>query len=359
LKRFLLVIDGLGGGGAEKTMLALAGEMARRGHDVTVTNLRDARAYPIPEGVCLLPCFDTAPRRLRKYGEVRRRAAILDAAVTRLDPWDLVVSTLQVSDRIVRASCLADQAWYRIPNALSVQKLEGVGRAKRLRRRARLQATYRGRKLVAISAGVGRDLTARLEVEPVRLEIIHNPFDIEGIRRLAAEPCPLDGNEYLVSVGRFSPQKRLDRLLGAFGRCGFDGRLVLLGEGTAAQAASLRHRISACGLERRVDLVGFRDNPYPYIRGARALVLASDYEGFGRVLVEALICGTAPVSTRCPHGPEEILTDELATGLADLDETSLAEAIERVLRAPPTIKDEHFRGYAVETIADRYLALAG
>jgi glycosyltransferase involved in cell wall biosynthesis len=229
-----------------------------------------------------------------------------------------------VSDRIVRASCLADQAWYRIPNALSVQKLEGVGRAKRLRRRARLQATYRGRKLVAISAGVGRDLTARLEVEPVRLEIIHNPFDIEGIRRLAAEPCPLDGNEYLVSVGRFSPQKRLDRLLGAFGRCGFDGRLVLL-----------------------------------YIRGARALVLASDYEGFGRVLVEALICGTAPVSTRCPHGPEEILTDELATGLADLDETSLAEAIERVLRAPPTIKDEHFRGYAVETIADRYLALAG
>jgi glycosyltransferase involved in cell wall biosynthesis len=212
--------------------------------------------------------------------------------------------------------------------------------------------------VVAISAGVGRDLVEDLGVRPSRLEVIHNPFDVESIRRLSEEPCPLAGEDYVVSVGRFSRQKRHDRLFGAFARAAYDGRLVIIGTGTGEQIISVAETARARSVFDRLDLVGFRQNPYPYLKHARALVLSSDFEGFGNVIVESLICGTPVASTRCPHGPEEILTGDLAVGLSDLNEESLAEAIDRVVSSPPAILEEHLEPFRVQTIAKRYLALA-
>jgi glycosyltransferase involved in cell wall biosynthesis len=259
----------------------------------------------------------------------------------------------------VAASRLRDEAWYRVPNTLSVEQLRGVDAMKRARRRARLHRVYGGRKVIAISSGVGRDLVHALGIAPARLEVIPNPFDVETIRRLAAEPCPFQGEDFVVSVGRFDPQKRHDRLLAAFARSSYAGKLVLLGTGPPARVRAVRERAEALGVRDRLELVGFQRNPYPFLRHARASILASDHEGFGRVLVESLICGTPAVSTRCPHGPDEILTDDLAVGLAELTPESLAAALDRVLADPPSIEPWHYDRFSAERIADRYLALSG
>jgi len=356
--RVLFVVDGLAGGGAEMTVLRLAREMTGRGHDVAIATLRAERAYPVPDGVTLIECYDSSPRRLRKLGEVRRRAGILDRALAGRPTWDLVVSTLFTTDRIVRASRLADTAWYRVANTLSVEQLAATTGFKRRRRLARLKATYDGQKVVAISTGVGQDLVEVVGARPARLEVIHNPFDVEEIRRLADEPSRMAGEDYLVSVGRFSRQKRYDRVLGAFFRSGYMGRLVIVGTGTGEQIRTVAECARELGISHRVDLVGFEQNPYPIMKHARALVLGSDFEGFGNVLVEALVCGIPAGSTRCPHGPEEILTGDLAVGLAELTEASLAEAIDRVTLHPPEITDDHIDPFRVQAIADRYLALA-
>lgn len=358
LRRILFVVDGLAGGGAEKTVLTLTAEMARRGLDAEVVTLRAERAYPVPEGVTLIPCYDTSPRRLRKIGEVRRRARILDRALAGRPPWDLVHSSLLTSDRIVANSRFADSAWYRVPNPLSVEHLGAASGFTKARRRARLKSTYDGRKIIAISAGVGRDLVETVGVTPSRLEVIHNPFDVKGIRRLAEEPCRQAGDDYLVCVGRFSRQKRHDRLLGAFARARYEGRLVLVGTGTGEEIRRVTEQVRSMGLSERVDFPGFQQNPFPLMRHARALVLSSDFEGFGNVLVESLICGTPVVSTHCPHGPEEILTGDLSAGLADLTEESLADAMDRVVQDPPLIMEEHVRPFFVKEITDRYLDLA-
>ena len=64
------------------------------------------------------------------------------------------------------------------------------------------------------------------------------------------------------------------------------------------------------------------------------LVLSSDSEGFGNVVVEALLLHTPVASTRCPGGVTEILTGELARGLADLTSPALAQTTERYQRCP-------------------------
>jgi len=357
-KRVLFVIDGLAGGGAEKVVLTLAGEMVRHGHGAAVVSLRDERAYPVPAGVTLIPCYYTRGRRLRKIREVARRARLLDRTLAGRPAWDLVVSALFMSDRIVRSSNLAESAWYGVQNTPSAAQLGHVTGMKRMRRIARLRRTYDGRKVVAVSHGVARDLVDVVGARPSRLEVIHNPFDVDEIQRLAAKPCGLAGEDYLVCVGRFAREKRHDRLLGAFARSEYEGRLVLVGTGTGEQIRQVAGRVRELGLSGRVDLIGFHENPYPFIRHARALILSSDSEGFGNVLVEALICGTPVVSTRCPHGPDEILTGALSLGLADLSEESLAAAIDQVLNSPPRISEDHYLPFSVQSITDRYLSLA-
>ena len=238
-----------------------------------------------------------------------------------------------------------------------MEQLAATTGFKRWRRLYRLKTTYDGQNVISISAGVGWDLVETVGARPARLEVIHNPFDVEEIRNLAGEPCRLAGEDFLLSVGRFSRQKRYDRLLGAYARSGYTGRLVIAGTGTGEQIRTVAERARELRIADRVDLVGVKEDPYPIMRHARALVLSSDFEGFGNVLVEALVCGTPAISTRCPHGPEEILTGDLSVGLAELTEKSLAAAIDRVTLNPPTITDEYVNPFRVEAIAGRYLAL--
>ena len=58
------------------------------------------------------------------------------------------------------------------------------------------------------------------------------------------------------------------------------------------------------------------------------LVLSSDYEGFGLVIVEAMACGIPVVATKCPHGPSEIIEHGVTGLLSDLDVKDLANRME-------------------------------
>jgi glycosyltransferase involved in cell wall biosynthesis len=99
------------------------------------------------------------------------------------------------------------------------------------------------------------------------------------------------------------------------------------------------------------------DNPFAYLNRAAVFVLSSDHEGFGNVLVEALLCGCPVVSTDCPSGPAEILDNGKYGELVPVgDACSLADAICRTLDAP---KDRDFlraRGgeFSIEKAVDNY-----
>ena len=57
-----------------------------------------------------------------------------------------------------------------------------------------------------------------------------------------------------------------------------------------------------------VHFLGFKNNPYKYIRNAKFYVMSSLHGGLPMVLLESLACSTPIVSFDCPTGPKEIIT---------------------------------------------------
>ena len=110
----------------------------------------------------------------------------------------------------------------------------------------------------------------------------------------------------LLTVGALKEQKNHALLIRSFATVAdrHDAKLLIVGEGELRPA--LQQLIDELQLHDRVTLVGFVPDPAPFYATADLFVLASDYEGFALVLVEALHAGLKVVSTDCPDGPAEI-----------------------------------------------------
>lgn len=324
--RIALFTTNLAGGGAEKALAKIAGGLAARGHDIKFIVCESAGRYPPPEGCG----FHALSSRAGHGWFGKRRLAWRLRSYLANWRHDLLVSTLPFADEV---AALADAPRHvcRIANNLSAE----IGRlpsGKAHRRAARYRTLYASKPLVAVSAGVARDLQDLLGKLPLEPRVIANPFDRDEIRRLAAEPCPARPQDpYLIHVGRFAAQKRHDLLLAAYSRADLPHSLVLLTPPDPRLAA----QISDLHLGSRVAIAGFQHNPYPWMAGAELLVLCSDHEGLPNVLIEALASGTRVVSTDCPSGPREILRGELARGLVPCgDADGLAQAMRCALEAP-------------------------
>jgi glycosyltransferase involved in cell wall biosynthesis len=110
---------------------------------------------------------------------------------------------------------------------------------------------------------------------------------------------------------------------------------MILGQGE--KLAELQGLVKDLNLVGKVDFPGFVDNPYAYLSKAKMLVMSSIFEGFGNVLVEAMMAGTPVVSTNCESGPSEILSDGKYGNLAQVaDPESLATAIIDTFKNHPT-----------------------
>lgn len=362
--RILFVIDGLPGGGAEKVVLTLAEGMTSLGHHVSLFSLRDVCDYSIPKNVDYRVLADKTRVFWRKMTEIQRRAKQLDREVIKAQQssgdFDLVISNLHKTDRIV-SQCRSlnfSKVWFCIHGIFSASYLGNKEGFSLWLKRQKIARVYQQKNIVGVSQAAVDDLINQFDIKAKKTAQISNPFDIDAILKLASEPCDLDGTDYLIHVGRLHPNKRHDRLLKAYAKTQLSYPLIIIGKGSAAYTEKLKSLAEELGISDRVKFMGFCSNPYPYIKHAKLLVLSSDSEGFGNVLVEALICGTPVVSTNCPGGPATILSGNLAIGLAEMNVDSLAEKIVLVASNPPIIEEKPLLDYGIMPTSLKYLALA-
>ncbi|MDI6703408.1 MAG: glycosyltransferase [bacterium] len=190
-------------------------------------------------------------------------------------------------------------------------------------------------RVIGVSKGVVNDLKS-YGVPEEKLQAIYNPVVDKEIFSQQLEdvnhPWFQKGETVILSVGRIVEQKGYPYLIRAFAkvRKRLDAKLVILGEGEDLQR--LKMLAKEVSIDDSVDFVGFQKNPFKYMYRAACFVLSSLWEGHGLVLIEAMACGTPVISTRCPYGPEEIITDGVNGLLVPVrDEVALAKAIIKVL----------------------------
>jgi glycosyltransferase involved in cell wall biosynthesis len=161
------------------------------------------------------------------------------------------------------------------------------------------------------------------------IRVIPNPIKI-------GPDCASVHARTIVAVGRLVPQKGFDILLRAFGRIADhhpEWNLTIWGEGP--ERDKLIQQRDSLGLEGRVAFPGVSDRPGGWIGSGSVFALASRYEGFPNVLVEAMAAGFPVVSFDCPWGPSEIIEHERDGLLVPAeDEVSLARALGELVSDP-------------------------
>ena len=129
-----------------------------------------------------------------------------------------------------------------------------------------------------------------------RATLIENGADTEKFANRASI-SPVKG---LITIGRFSTNKQLPRLIAAMRTLidrDPDWRLTIAGVASDLSEADLRQAIAAHRLEHAVNLVvgASNDDIAKLMEDASLFVSASDYEGFGLVAIEAMSAGLIPV----------------------------------------------------------------
>lgn len=172
--------------------------------------------------------------------------------------------------------------------------------------------------VVAVSEEVKNELINSLGFYSENITTIYNGYNSGQIKEDAKDSIPEEERHLfqdctpIVTVGRLSREKaqwHLIRIMKRVAEVVPNVRLLVLGEG--AYRKYLEELIKELGLEDKVYLLGFKDNPYKYIAKAKVNVMSSLYEGFPNSLVEALVLGIPCVTTDFKAGAREILAPEL------------------------------------------------
>jgi glycosyltransferase involved in cell wall biosynthesis len=176
-------------------------------------------------------------------------------------------------------------------------------------------------------------------------------------------PSPVaPGCRTLLAAGRLVPEKGFDVLLDALAQLEDPfTRLIIVGSGP--EETRLRRQVQRLGLAGRVDLPGAVVNIRPWLDQARALVLSSQFEGFGAVLLEALAAGRQVITTRCTHAIEELAIGGCLGKVVPLaDAGAMAKAMQALLSesppAPQRLADA-VADYRIESGAPEYLRAFG
>lgn len=334
-KRLVIFRPTLGEGGADRVTITLLKYLDRRkfAPALVLTRREGVLLEQVPADV---PVITLQARRLGT-------SWIALARYLRAEKPDIVFSTSSGGNTV--AALAHWLSGHRSRLVLSERNTFSIARRERLPRwlpveRLKRPLYRRADVIAAVSRGVADDLVATLRLPADQVSVVYNPVDVDAAAP-APDPAPhpwlTEPIPVVLAVGRLVPQKGYPVLLDAFAavRRIRAARLLVLGEGPLR--GSLQTQVESRGLSDDVRFLGFVTNPHAFMRRCAVYVLSSVFEGFPNALIEAMRCGAPVISTDCPSGPREIITEPGRNGLLVPvgDAQALADAIDTVLSSPP------------------------
>ncbi len=344
--RIAFLLSSLKFGGGERVALNLAAALKARGYRIDFVVMRCEGEY-LQEARRLFNVVDLRcertwklPLRLGRY--LRRvRPAGLISSFWKLNLCACAAKAFQPSVRLALwehsppSRSRNSPAWLYAPTASLFYRM--------------------GTAVIAVSSGVASDVLRITWGLRNRLQIIWNPIPAPAPGDFAAAG---HASKRIVWVGRLARPKNPGLMVEAFALLpkGAGYSLEFVGDGDLRSA--LEQRVQDLALEGSVQFLGFQPAPYPFMQRADLLVLSSDSEGFGNVLVEALYAGLRAVSTDCGAGVHDILVEHrYGTIVPTNSAPALAAAIQQELAAPydRQVQAAAARRFEPDAIAGQFL----
>jgi len=334
--KIAFILPNLGGGGAERTILNLCSNLNREKFEITLILGKKKGEYIkfLPSDIEI---FDL------RVNHVMFSLSKLLKLIKKIKP-DIIFSTLTHMNIVV----LLLKYLFSKNIKIIIREANFFSTAYKESRNLKakilpffIKLLYnKANKIIFLSKGMSEDFYRVFSnyIEKPKMLVIPNPINIRKIDELKYEDIHEqlfeDGNKRIIAIGRLTKQKGYKYLLDAVSliiREISNIKLLILGEGEDRKF--LEEYAKKIGVSKYVCFCGFKSNPYKYLAHSDVFVLASLWEGFGNVILEAMACGIPVVATDCPSGPREIIShmeDGLLVPVRDAK--SLATAIIELLR---------------------------
>jgi glycosyltransferase involved in cell wall biosynthesis len=181
-------------------------------------------------------------------------------------------------------------------------------------------------------------------------QVVYNGFDLSCYRDVTSHRQPLRQllgfTERDFVVGHFSrlaPWKGQHLLIEALTHCHESVSAILVGDalfGERDYVTQLKQQVKDLQLEHRVRFVGFRSDVAALMAACDLVAHTSNApEPFGRVIVEAMLCGT-PIVAAAAGGAMELVEDGVTGWLVTPnDPLQLAKIIQQCYDRPDLVKE--------------------
>ena len=371
-KRIGLLIDSLIGGGAERVVLNLAEGFSSNGHDVHIILIKDKIQHDISNSKFAIHALSRdgiifKSRFINKLILSYKLRMLIKSIESDGKVFNFFLSNDENMDRLSSKAGLKNR-YILYHNSMPEFLKSKIGSAvglKRIFRKFRwnfkFKRAYDGQNIISICEAQKSEILNDVGIKPKSITVINNPLDFKKIHKVSNESVKLPKQKFILNVARINKRKRQDVLIRAFSRLKTKHNLVLIGdtytESDKKYLKDLIKLVEELSLSNRVSFLGFKKNPYPWIKAADLFVLSSDNEGLSLVLIESLILGTKAVSTNCPVGPSEILTGEFSQFLSPPgDDHALALNIEKALVSYPKIDKSLIARFSIDSVIAKYVS---
>jgi glycosyltransferase involved in cell wall biosynthesis len=192
--------------------------------------------------------------------------------------------------------------------------------------------------MLCISHAVRDWLVAR-GVPSVKARVIHYGIEPEKFveaRVNLRDQWGLNGHPIIGSIGRLEPRKNHECLIAAMPKiCTVvpNALLLIAGHDPWGHGARLQQQVDDLGLGKNVRLLGFQNDIASFLKAIDVFAFATNSEGFGQVIVEAMAMAKPVVASKVPPLTEIVVDGE--TGLlVDLDPKAFAPSLIQLLMEP-------------------------
>lgn len=350
----LFIIPTLDKGGAENVLLNLVNNMNHNKYEITVQTLfdHDSQRSLLHHSV-KYKSFMKKPFRGNSRLFARFPAAWLYKHIV-IEKYDIVVSYLEGPTAHILSGCpypdTKTVAW--IHTAFDTDRGFYAG----FNSKNEAIEAYRNYDKIAFVAQTAKRRFAEIaECDFSQSVVLYNTIESEKIILRSTEAItdkPFNNAEInLISVGKLQPVKGYDRLIRVHKRLiddGFKIHTYLIGQGE--QQSELQDYIQQNKLQGSFTLLGFKENPYPYVARADLFVCSSRREGFSTAVTESLILETPVVTTDC-SGMRELLGENDNYGIiTENNEDGLYEGVKKMLASSGLLA--HYKVMAKERAKD-------